>query len=37
MSAIALLSLIGLALFLPALSSNDEDMADTPVDPEPPM
>ena len=37
MSAIALLSLIGLALFLPALSSNDEDMADTPVDPEPPV
>lgn len=35
MSAIALLSLIGLALFLPALSSNEEDMADTPVDPEP--
>ncbi len=34
MSVLAMLSLLGLALFLPALSSNDEDQIDTPADAE---
>lgn len=36
MSALLILSLLGIALFIPALSDEDEDI-ETPVEPEPPL